>query len=286
MHGGTRHKVGAIRIDPYWLMIAPALLLMAVFYIYPVLSVLVISVSEPEPGLGNYALLFSDAPIHRVIATTARVTVITTVITLVLGYFVAYGLVTARGRARTLLLFGVVLPLWVSVLIRSFAWIAILRRQGVLNTVLMEFGAVEAPLDVLYNELAVCIGMVHYMLPYAILPLYANMRGIDGRLIAAALGLGASRLDAFLRIFLPLSTPGIVGASVLVFIFSLGFFVTPAILGGGRTQMIAEYMSWLILDRILWGPGTMLATVLVATVLLLLWLLSRFLDLRKLFGAN
>lgn len=170
-------------------------------------------------------------------------------------------------------------------LIRSFSWIAILRRQGVLNTWLVDGGLVERPLDLLYNELAVCIGMVHFMLPYAILPLYASMRGIDGRLIAAAYGLGASRLRAFLTVFLPLSAPGIVGAGVLVFIFSLGFFVTPAILGGGRIQMIAEYMSWLILDRLLWGPATMLATVLVLAILVLLAALSRVVDLRKLFGA-
>lgn len=274
------------RLNPYWVMIAPALLLMAMFYVYPVVNVLFISVAEPEPGFSNYALLLSDAPIHRVLLTTLRITLITTALTLMLGYLVAYGLVTASGRARIWLMFGVVLPLWVSVLIRSFAWVTILRRQGLLNNVLIQLGLIEQPLSVLYNELAVCIGMVHFMLPYAILPLFSNMSGIDGRLIAAARGLGASRLTTFRRVFLPLSMPGIVSAGVLVFIFSLGFFVTPAILGGGRTQMIAEYMSWLILDRLLWGPGTMLATMLIAVILLLLCLISRFVDLRNLFGSK
>lgn len=275
----------AARINPYWLMIAPAVLVMGALYLLPVLNVLAISVTEPEPGLGNYVMLVDNAPMHRVILATLRVAAITTALALLLGYFVAYGLATASPRMRGLLMIGVVLPLWVSVLIRSFSWIAILRRQGVLNTWLVDGGLVERPLDLLYNELAVCIGMVHFMLPYAILPLYASMRGIDGRLIAAAYGLGASRLRAFLTVFLPLSAPGIVGAGVLVFIFSLGFFVTPAILGGGRIQMIAEYMSWLILDRLLWGPATMLATVLVLAILVLLAALSRVVDLRKLFGA-
>jgi putative spermidine/putrescine transport system permease protein len=278
---------GAWRRRPsrYWLLVAPALLLMLVFYILPVLSVLLISVTEPEPGLGNYALLATSGPIHRVLATTARISAITTAVTLVLGYVLAYGLVHAGPAARRWLLLGVVLPLWVSVLVRAFSWVTILRRQGLLNTALLELGLVEEPLRLLFNEFAICLGMVHYMLPYAVLPLFASMRGIDLRLVAAARGLGASRFAAFRRVFLPLSLPGIVGAGVLVFIFSLGFLVTPAILGGGRTRMIAEYMSWLILERLQWGPGTMLATVLAAAVLLLLWMLGRVVDLRRLFGA-
>ena len=169
---------------------------------------------------------------------------------------------------------------------RAFAWVALLRREGVVNTLLLQAGIVDAPLPLLWNEFAVCVGMVHYMLPYAVLPLYAQMRDIDQRTIAAARGLGASRVQAFLRVFLPLSRPGIIGAGVLVFIFSCGFFVTPAILGGGRTLMIAEYVSAQILDLLRWGLGTMLATTLVVTILLLLAVMSRIVDMRKLFGAG
>lgn len=269
----------------YWLLILPALVLMVAFYILPVLSILVISVTEPEPGFGNYALLATSGPLHRVLATTARICVITTVVTLLLGYVVAYGLAHARPAMRGMIFFGVILPLWVSVLVRAFSWVTILRREGLLNNALLEVGIIEEPLRLLFNEFAICIGMIHYMLPYAILPLYANMRGIDRRLISAARGLGASRPTAFRRVFLPLSLPGVISAGMLVFIFSLGFFVTPAILGGGRTRMIAEYMSWLILDRLYWGPGTMIATMLVLTVFALLWLLGRFVDLRRLFGT-
>lgn len=273
------------RIDAGWVMIAPALALMLIFYLLPVLSVLTISFSEPEPGLGNYAMLLDNAAIHRVLMTTLRITLITSAVTLVLGYFVAYGLATATPKVRAVLMFGVILPLWVSVLIRSFAWIAILRRQGVVNSALTGLDLIDRPLNLLYNEFAVSVGMVHFMLPYAILPLYATMRGIDSRLIAAARSLGASRWQAFRDVFLPLSRPGIIGALVLVFIYSLGFFATPAILGGGRTRMIAEYMSWLIHDRVMWGPATMLATMLVLTILVLLLILGRLVDLRKLFGA-
>jgi putative spermidine/putrescine transport system permease protein len=138
----------------------------------------------------------------------------------------------------------------------------------------------------MWNELGITIGMVHYMLPYAILPLYANMRDIDARVIAAARGLGADRTQAFLRVFLPLSLPGIVGAGVLVFIFSLGFFVTPAILGGGRTLMIAQYVSIQILEAVRWGLGAMMATVLTIIVLASIAALARLVDFRRLFGVK
>jgi putative spermidine/putrescine transport system permease protein len=221
-----------------------------------------------------------------VLATTLRICAITTAVALLLGYVVAYALIHARPRARRWIFLGVVLPLWISVLVRAFAWVTLLRREGVVNSLLVHGGVVDAPLELLWNEFAICVGMVHYMLPYAVLPLYAGMRDIDRRLIAAARGLGATRGQAFRRVFLPLSLPGIVGAGVLVFIFSLGFFVTPAILGGGKTLMIAEYIRLQIADLLRWGVGTMLSTTLIVAVLLMLWLLGRVVDLRKLFGAG
>jgi putative spermidine/putrescine transport system permease protein len=127
--------------------------------------------------------------------------------------------------------------------------------------------------------------MVHYMAPMAVLTLYVNMQGIDRRLVAAARGLGASRREAFLRVFLPLSLPGIVAAGILVFIFSLGFYITPAILGGGKTLMVAEYISVMITETLNWGTGTMMASTLMIAVLALLAILSRVVDLRRLFGA-
>ena len=127
--------------------------------------------------------------------------------------------------------------------------------------------------------------MVHYMVPFAVLPLYANMRGIDLRLVSAARGLGASPWEAFLRVFLPLSLPGIIGAGVLVFIFSLGFYVTPAILGGGKTLMVAEYISLQITETLRWGLGSMLASTLLISVFAVMAILARFVNLRRLFGT-
>lgn len=270
----------------YWLMIAPAALLLAIFYVYPLATVLWTSVTEPEPGLSNYALLFTSGAIQRVLITTTRICLITTIVALVLGYVTAYALVHLSARWQRWIFLGVLLPFWVSVLARSFAWVTLLRREGLINEALLSSGLIDQPLALIWNELGITIGMVHYMLPYAILPLYANMRGIDGRVIAAARGLGATRLQAFVRVFLPLSLPGITAAGMLVFILSLGFYVTPAILGGGRTQMIAQYISSQILELNRWGRGTMLAMVLMLVILLLIALLARVVDFRRLFGAH
>lgn len=270
----------------YRMFLLPALVLMLVFYVYPVSRVLWISVTDPAPGLDNYGLLLTSAAIQRMLWTTARIGLLTTAITLVLAYAVAYALVFASEAARRVMLVGVLVPLWISVLVRAFAWVALLRREGVVNNALVGSGLVDAPLPLIWNEFGIVVGMVHYMLPLGILPLYAAMRDIDLRCIAAARGLGGSPRQVFVRVFWPLSLPGVIGAGLLVFIFSLGFFVTPAILGGGRTMMAAEYINVQIHDLVRWGIGTMVASTLAIVVVALVALLGRLVDLGKLFGGR
>ncbi|PLP60778.1 ABC transporter permease [Mesorhizobium loti] len=269
----------------YWILVLPALLLLAALYAVPVLSVLWLSVTIPEPGLANYAQLFTNETIARVLVVTIRVCLISTVITLLAGYVVAYVLIHVSERQRQYLLFFVLLPFWLSVLVRSFAWLILLGRQGVVNDTLISLGMIDQPLSLIRNEFGVIVGMVHYMLPYAVLPLFAGMRGIDGRLVFAARGLGFGPVGAFWRVFFPLSLPGVVSAAVLVFVMSLGFYVTPAILGGGKTVMIAEYIAFNILENIRWELATMLASVLLITIFAILFAVSRFFDLRRMFGA-
>ena len=267
------------------LLLAPCLFL-GIFYFAPVANVLVMSLTEPSVGLQNYRLLFESGAIHRILGNTLRVSSVTTVTTLLLGYIIAYGLVRVGPRERNALLFIVIASFWISALIRAYAWVAILQPNGLVNQALMGMGLIEQPLRLVRNELGVVIGMVHYMLPYAILPMYANMSGIDGRLMAAARALGASRTKAFYWVFLPLSLPGLVGAGILVMIFSLGFYITPAILGGGRVVMIAEYISIQISETLQWGVATMLATVLVTAVVLMTILMSRFMEVGGTIGAK
>jgi putative spermidine/putrescine transport system permease protein len=276
----TRPGVG------WWLLILPAFALLLVFYVAPILQVLAISVTEPDPGLGNYERILTSASVQRVILTTLRICLITTVLALLLGYAIAYAITLAKPRAKSWWILAVLVPLWISVLVRAFAWVTLLRRQGLVNNTLMNAGVITEPLPLVWNEFGIIVGMVHYMVPFAVLPMLASMGEIDPRLLAAARGLGASRAQVFRKVFLPLSMPGVIAAAVLVFIFSLGFYITPAILGGGKTLMVAEWISLQILDLIRWGLGTMMATVLVLAILVTLAVFSRVVDLRRMFGSG
>lgn len=270
----------------WWLLIAPAFILLAAFYIAPIVQVLAISFTEPEPGLENYERLFTSGAVQRVILTTLRICAITTLFALILGYALSYTIALASPRAQGWWLMAVLVPLWISVLVRAFAWVTLLRRQGLVNNGLIAAGIVDEPLELVWNEFGIIVGMVHYMVPFAVLPMLASMREIDPRLLAAARGMGASRALVFRSVYLPLSLPGVIAAGVLVFIFSLGFYITPAILGGGRTLMVAEWIGLQILDLIRWGLGTMMATMLVVSILVTLAIFSRVVDLRRLFGAG
>jgi putative spermidine/putrescine transport system permease protein len=273
-------------VQAYWFLLAAPLLLLACFYLYPLAKVLWLSVTVPTPGFGNFARLYTSDAIRKIVVTTARISAITTIISLALGYVVAYAALHVRTREGELLLFFVLLSFWLSVLIRAFGWLTLLQNRGLINTLLMDWGLIDSPLPLVRNEFGVILGMVHYMIPYAALPLYANMKGIDPRLVPAARGLGAGPVAAFLKVYLPMSVPGLISAAILVFVFSLGFYVTPALLGGGKTIMIAEYIAVQITDTLNWGVGTMLATSLLLTVFALLALLSFFVDLRKVFGVK
>jgi putative spermidine/putrescine transport system permease protein len=270
----------------WWLLVLPALLLVLAFYVAPIVQVLTISFTEPAPGFGNYERLFTSEGVQRVIVTTLRICLITTALALLLGYAIAYAITLASPRARGWWILAVLVPLWISVLVRAFAWVTLLRRQGLVNNTLVGSGLISEPLPLVWNEFGILVGMVHYMVPFAVLPMLASMREIDPRLLAAARGLGASRGQVFRQVFLPLSMPGVIAAGVLVFIFSLGFYITPAILGGGRTLMVAEWISLQILDLIRWGLGTMMATMLVLTILVTLLVFSRLVDLRRMFGGG
>lgn len=270
----------------WWLLLLPAVALVLFFYVAPIAQVLTISFSEPEPGLGNYERLLTSEGIQRVIFTTLRICLLTTFFALLLGYAIAYAITLASPRARNWWILAVLVPLWISVLVRAFAWVTLLRRQGLVNNTLMQAGVISEPLPLVWNEFGILVGMVHYMVPFAVLPMLASMREIDPRLLAAARGLGASRGQVFRQVFLPLSMPGVIAAGVLVFIFSLGFYITPAILGGGRTLMVAEWIALQILDLIRWGLGTMMATMLVVAIMVTLLVFSRVVDLRRMFGSG
>jgi len=273
-------------VRAYWALVVLPLVALAVFYLYPLSKVLWLSVTLPKPGFGNFMLLATSEGVQRILMTTVRLCIITSIIALLMGYLIAYVMAHVSTQHRSWILFVVLLSFWLSVLIRAFAWLTLLQSRGLINTALMQLGLISEPLPLVRNEFGVVLGMVHYMIPYAVLPLYANMQGIDTRLELAARGLGATPLRVFFRVYLPMTVPGIVSAGILVFIYALGFYITPALLGGGKTIMLAEYISIQIIDTLNWGTGAMLATTLLVTVVLLLCVVARFVSLREVFGIK
>ena len=264
----------------------PASLIATALFALPVGSVLALSITEPAPGLGNYVQLLHSPAVARVVMTTLNVTLQTCALTLLGSYIVAFAMVQMQGRVQQLAFFLVTVPFWIPVLVRAFAWMTILRRQGVLNSALMALGVIGSPLELANNRIGVVIGMVHYMMPFAIFLLYANLSGIDRRIMQAARSLGARPATVLWRLWLPLSLPGIGVTGIFVFVYSLGFLITPALLGGGRTVMIAEYISVQITNTLRWGVATALSAVLLAVVGLAVALAMRSPAMRAAFEGN
>ncbi|WP_252737481.1 ABC transporter permease [Citreicella sp. C3M06] len=267
----------------YWMLVLPALAVMIFFYIWPVLNIWGISVTEPATGLGNYTKMFDSNAVRVSFMLTFRIAAITTVVCLLLGYILAYTISNFATKARPLMLGLVLLPFWVSVLIRSFAWIVLLGRSGLVNDALMDTGLIATPIRFMHNETGVLIAMVHVMLPFAVLPMLTNMRGIPGSYMKAARGLGASEWRAFRDVYFPQTLPGVFSGGLLVFVLSLGFYITPALLGGGRVMMISEYITYQIQEFLNWGLGAALSVALLVATAIILFVAGRFVNLRKTF---
>nr|WP_305123391.1 ABC transporter permease [Roseomonas sp. GC11] len=204
-----------------------------------------------------------------------------TLICLALGYPLAWLIATAPPRLAPLLLGGVLLPFWTSLIVRTAAWTVLLQREGVVNAALAALRLTEGPLPLLYNRGAVLLAMVHILLPFMVLPIYASLKALDWRLPRAALSLGASPLRAFLRVSLPLSLPGVGAGCLLVFIQALGFYVTPALLGGANDQMVPYFVAFYASRTVNWGMAAALSLLLLAAVALVVALYGRLVGFGK-----
>lgn len=252
------------------LLVAPLVLYMAVFYALPVLAMLARSIVDPHPTLQNFVQLGSDGVFLHVFTNTLLTAVIVTLGTLLLGYPVALALSRMRGTAATLTLMIVLLPFWTSVLVRSYAWMVLLGRHGLINEALRATALIDSPLRLLNTAFAVRIAMIHILLPYMILPIASVLRQLDPALPRAAGSLGASPWGVFGQVVLPLSMPGVIAGTLLVFVLSLGFYITPALVGGPRDMMLSQLIAQQV-DLLNWPYAACLsATLLAATLVLLL----------------
>jgi len=216
---------------------------------------------------------------------TLRIALYITLLTIVLGYPLSYFLAGLQDKTANLLLVFVLLPFWTSLLVRTTSWIALLQTNGVVNTFLMSIGIINEPMEMLYTEFATIIAMTHILLPFMILPLYSVMRGIDPSYFRAALSMGARPIPAFLRIYLPMSLPGLSAGALLVFIISVGYYITPALVGGTEGQMISNIIAFHMQQSNNWGLAAALGSILLAVILLLYWTYDRFVGTKSLsFG--
>jgi len=258
------------------LLLTPLLLFLSIAYIFPFLGVARWSFTLPEPGIGNYETALTDPLVISVLVRTFRICLIVTIVTVVAAYAIALIWVCGTPGQKLFAELCILIPFWISVLTRAFGWVALLSNRGVINTWLLGAGIISEPLTLVRNEFGVVLGMAHYLIPFAVFPIASAMRSLDERVLLAARGMGASRLRTFWQVFLPMTGPGVLGAAVIVFVFALGFFITPSILGGGRSVMAAELIYLRIFQSPDWGLGAAISVLMMVTVGLLLALLMRF----------
>jgi ABC-type spermidine/putrescine transport system permease subunit I len=280
---GARRQVWRSREG---LLVIPALLFYLVVYVYPLSRIGAWSFFEDGFTLKFYRELLGESMYFRALGNTLEVSLLSTVLCLLLGYPLAYLMATTALRARRVLMILVLIPFWTSILVRTFAWIVILGNNGLLNQALIELGLTNGPVKLLFNMTGVQIGMVHVLLPFMVFPLLAVMSRIDPNILRVARSLGAPPRRAFLDVFLPLSRPGIAAGCVLVFLLAVGFYVTPALLGGPGQVTLATMIDMQINTFLNWGLAASLGVVLLVVVGGIFALFSRLLGIGELAGEG
>jgi ABC-type spermidine/putrescine transport system permease subunit I len=223
-------------------LLAPAVVLLLIILVYPVGRLLATSFGEGQVTLDHYRAMFGDAAVMRSFVTTLWLSVVTTVVTIVLGYPLAYLLVALPNRVARYVFVLVLLPFWISITVKSFAFIILMGRQGPINEFLLAAGIRDEPLHMLFSTTSVIFGLAHIGLPLMVFPLYATMRQIDPALMKVASSLGAKPLRAFWEVFVPLSVPGVSAGAILVFMTTIGAYVVPALLGSRHQNMVAQFI--------------------------------------------
>ena len=262
----------------------PGILFLVLVFGVPLVMIVVRSLTDPSPE--NYLGVVQD-PVYRAsLWRTVQIAVMVTALSVIIGYPVAY--VMARsGRGMSLFLLAVLmLSFWTSLLVRTFAWQVILNNTGIVNRFLLDLGVIQEPLPLIRNLFAVFVGMVHILMPYAVLAIYASLRGIRPEVEQAARSLGADPVRVFLRVTLPLSLPGVAAGGVLVFVLSLGFYITPALLGEPQDALISQSVVLQVQQYLQPGMGAAMAVVLVALVLAVILIATRFVGLGRILGVT
>jgi ABC-type spermidine/putrescine transport system permease subunit I len=264
------HRLGAAAL------LAPALFIALLAFLVPLARLVGLSFSAKAGPLAAYGHLLGDDVYARVFANTFVIAIVVTVVALVIAFPIAFALTRLSRTWRGIVFACVLLPLWISVLVRTFSWMLLLERNGPINRFIVATGLSDQPLSILFNHTAVLIGMVHVLLPYAVLPIYAALVRIDPALLRASEGLGASAATTFCRVLFPLSLTGVATAGTFTFLLALGFFVTPALLGGASSLTLSMLIDGFVTDRLDWPLAAAASVLLLVAALAVVAVASRF----------
>jgi ABC-type spermidine/putrescine transport system permease subunit I len=275
-------KADGVREQRMLLSLAtPAVLAVIAIIVIPVGWLFYLSFvgNDGQLTLENYQRMIEYKSYARTFVTTFQVSLLTTLLCILIGYPLAYFLAILPARLAGFFMLAVLLPFWTSLLVRTYAWLVLLQKNGILNDFGMAAGLWDEPLKLVHNLTGTLIGMAHIMLPFLVLPLYSSMRKIERDMMHAAANLGASPVQAFWKIYFPLSISGMVAGSLIVFVLCLGFYVTPAVLGGGRVVMVATQITAILENQYNWGAASALGVVLLVATLIILFVVSKLFKL-------
>jgi mannopine transport system permease protein len=285
---GSRHwhraRAGRLSRATTLLLLLPFMLLLGAGFLYPLLKLLATSAWAPDFTMEHFERLAAEPLYLTVLGRTVWIAAVVTALTLLLGYPVALVMVRFSGWQAILVTACVLVPLWTSVLVRSYAWVVLLQRNGIINETLRGLGLIDEPLRMIYSEGAVVVAMTHVLLPFMALPIYGALRNIPSELGKAAANLGAGSWATFRHIVFPLSMPGVFAGALMVFILSLGFYITPALVGGPRSLTMATLIGQQMTELLNWPFASALAVALLAVTLALVAIFRRMLKLDQMAG--
>ena len=276
------------RPDRTALLLLPALLMLGLVFLLPLILFFVqtLLVEVPATALpGLFTRVLTSRSMQVAMVSTLSIATAVTAVTLLLGYPVAFYLANRQGWRVSLVMFCIIVPYFTSIIVRTYSWMVLLGRDGIINQLLLESGLVTKPLPLLYNSFAIVVGMSYILLPYMILTLYAAIKAIDPSLPRAARALGAGPFTVFRRVYLPLSWHGVVSGCLIVLILGIGFFITPALMGGPGNVMVAMLVERSIEILLDWQTAAVMSVVLLAATLALYAVYGRVTDLRRMLGS-
>jgi putative spermidine/putrescine transport system permease protein len=268
------------------MLASPALCVIVVLLVLPMAWLFWQSIYSDGFTLENYRRILTESIYWHTFALTFRISIVVTLLALALGYPVAYAAAALPPRWGAVVLALVILPFWTSVLVRAYAWLILLQHAGLVNKALQFLGLIDSPLSLVHNEFGTVVATVHILLPFMVLPLYSAMQKIPADLMLAGASLGAPPVHVFLRVFLPLSLTGVLAGMTLVFVLCLGFYITPELMGGGRTIMVSMVVSRNVELYNQWGAASAVGVVLLVCVFAIFYIVGRVIPLERILGVK